>query len=85
MRPRFYIGTYDGPEVPMQVERPPVTSIPEPIARLAWNEYAPRFPGQEFEHFFHQRGGFGAVEIIHLLADRIERLEDERTRERSNG
>ena len=82
-RPRFYVGSGWGNEmVPMQADRPPETAVPEPIARLAWDEYQQRFQGQEFDHFFHQRGGFSAYELILLLGDALERRAEVLLRER---
>ena len=61
--------------VPMQVVHR--TNIPEPIAQLAWAEYQRRFSSQNFDDFFHGRGGFSSTEIILLLADALERQEAE--------
>jgi len=49
-------------------------SIPEPIARLAHDEYA-RIYGADYQTFerLHERGGFGVGEVIALLADALER------------
>lgn len=74
-KPRFYVGGWTGDTVPMQVTHS--STVPEPIARLAWTEYQRRFSGQTFENFFHRRGGFSSSELISLLADALERLEVE--------
>lgn len=61
-----------GPQVPCQWQSGSVgrTSVPEPIARLAHEEYA-RHHGQTFERL-HERGGFSPGEIMMLLADALE-------------
>lgn len=46
-----------------------ITGIPEPIARLVYEEY---HYDQTFERL-HERGGFSAAECIAALADIIER------------
>lgn len=71
------------PQVPMQIEALIQTrrrsTIPEGIARLAYDEYAARYgTDQSFERL-HERGGFGVLEIVTLLADRVERLQSGRT------
>ena len=48
------------------------TQLPEPILRLAQDEYDRQFPGQPYERM-QQRGGLGVLEIIALLADSLER------------
>lgn len=48
-------------------------TIPEGVARLAYEEYAHNYgTSQSFERL-HERGGFGTDELIGLLADPIER------------
>lgn len=48
-------------------------TIPEPVARLIYEQYAyENGTSQSFERL-HQRGGFGMIEAIGLLADLIER------------
>lgn len=62
------------PRVPLQVKiwRGEQPTVPEGIARLAYEEYSRRFgTDQPFERI-HERGGFGHNEIIALLADRLE-------------
>ncbi len=62
------------PTVPLQ----PVAGrcvVPEPIARMAYDEYARHYgTDQSFEHL-HERGGFGTIELMHLLCERIVFLE----------
>lgn len=50
-------------------------SISERIARMAYVEYGSRY-SQSFERL-HERGGFGAGELIMLLAERVAHLEAE--------
>lgn len=75
-KPRFFFHYNDYPNrVPLQLRINPHESptIPEPIARLAYEEYSRRMgTDQSFERI-HQRGGFGYTEVISLLADLIER------------
>lgn len=47
-------------------------TLPEPILRLAQDEYDRQFPGQPYERM-QERGGLGVLEIIGLLADSLER------------
>lgn len=59
------------PRVPLQEGHG--GTIPEGVARLAYEQYAHRFgTSQSFERL-HERGGFGTLEIIGLLADLVER------------
>lgn len=46
--------------------------LPEPVLRLAQDEYDRQFPGQPYERM-QERGGLGVLEIIGLLADSLER------------
>lgn len=55
--------------VPFQGTHSTVSAIPEPIARLIYEEY---HHDQTFERL-HERGGFGVGEAIAALADIIER------------
>jgi hypothetical protein len=48
--------------------------VPRLIAEAAFVEYDQRFGGQTFEQL-HERGGFGTLEIMCLLYDRIKWLE----------
>jgi hypothetical protein len=50
--------------------------VPRLIAEAAFVEYDQHFGGQTFEQL-HERGGFGTLEIMCLLYDRIKRLEEE--------
>jgi hypothetical protein len=60
-----------GPQVPIQSDH--LTRIPEPVARLAYEQYAYEYgTDQSFERL-HERGGFGTGEALALLADLIER------------
>lgn len=59
--------------MPMQHTHPPMRGIPEPIARLAYEEYANQGNQEQSFERLHDRGGFSDVEIIGLLADLIER------------
>lgn len=75
-RGRWFMGMagYRGPVRPVlrggETRR---TDMPEPIARLAYEEYANQGHGdQSFEHI-HQRGGFSMGEYVALLADLVER------------
>lgn len=52
--------------------------IPEPIARLVYEEYSAHYGTRQSFERIHERGGFGAAEVIAALADIIER-------ERGNG
>lgn len=76
--PERWLSHYNSaqPRVPLQaprVKRDEPFTIPEGIARLAYEEYAHRFgTDQSFERL-HERGGFGTVECLALLADLIER------------
>lgn len=71
--------------VPLQVrlKHNEKTTIPEPIARLAYEEYAYQFGTQQSFERLHERGGFGYAEVIALLADLIEREREDYTREHS--
>lgn len=64
----------DPQQVPMQREdRSKRCTVPEGVARLAYEEYSYQYgTGQSFERL-HERGGFGEYELIALLADLIER------------
>lgn len=55
--------------VPFQGTHSTVSGIPEPIARLIYEEY---HHDQSFERL-HERGGFGVGEALAALADIIER------------
>lgn len=55
--------------VPFQGSHSTVTAIPEPVARLIYEEY---HYDQSFEEL-HRRGGFGTAEAIAALADIVER------------
>lgn len=55
--------------VPFQGGHSTITGIPEPIARLIYEEYG---NDQTFDRL-HERGGFGTGEAIAALADIIER------------
>jgi hypothetical protein len=46
--------------------------LPEPVLRLAQDEYDIQFPGQPYERM-QERGGLSLLEIIGLLADALER------------
>lgn len=48
--------------------------LPEPVLRLAQAEYDARYPGQPYERM-QERGGLSVLEIVALLADRVQRLE----------
>lgn len=61
--------------MPVQVgtfHRPGVrTTVPTPIAEMAYAEYARQYgTDQSFERL-HQRGGFGVIELMTLLCQRI--------------
>ena len=61
--------------VPLQVKikKTEPQTIPEELARLAYEQYSYLFgTDQSFERI-HERGGFGYVEVICLLADLVER------------
>lgn len=65
--------------VPIQVgtfHRPGVrTTVPTPVAEMAYAEYARQNgTSQSFERL-HERGGFGVLELMHLLCQRIVFLE----------
>lgn len=53
--------------------RTPRPQLPEPIARLAYEEYVNQGHGNQSFDRLHERGGFGVTEVISLLADLIER------------
>lgn len=59
--------------VPMQHSRHHEPGIPEPIARLAYEEYANQGHGSQSFDRLHERGGFSEAEIVLLLSDLIER------------
>lgn len=83
-RARWFMGAgvWKGRRMPWQIPRRWRTgrapgdgsdTVPEPIARLAYEEYANQgHGGQSFERI-HERGGFGVTEVVNLLADLIER------------
>lgn len=52
--------------------------IPEQIAKIAWEEYNKKYPGQSFERI-KERGGFGWFELIALLYKRILSMESSYT------
>lgn len=54
------------------------SGIPEPIARLVYEEYSAHYGTTQSFDRIQERGGFGVTEVIAALADIIER-------ERSNG
>lgn len=61
--------------VPLQVKikkNEPVT-IPEELARLAYEQYSYLFGNDQSFERIHERGGFGYIEVICLLADLLER------------
>lgn len=80
---RYWYGelqSWKGPRGTVQVEAPvgrafrdhAALTLPEPVLRLAQEEYDRRFPGQPYERM-QQRGGLGVLEVVALLADIIER------------
>lgn len=78
---RWYgaISRYEGAKGKVQVEglvrdheRGKRLMLPEPILRLAQDEYDHQFPGQPYERM-QERGGLGLLEVIGLLADSLER------------
>lgn len=73
------LNSWQGKRVPVQRlhgRDSQALTIPEPIARLAYEEYAAQFGrSQSFERL-HERGGFGTMELICLLADLVERREE---------
>lgn len=46
--------------------------LPEPVLRLAQDEYDIQFPGQPYKRM-QERGGLSVLEIVGLLADSLER------------
>jgi hypothetical protein len=52
--------------------------LPEDILRMAQTEYDDQFPGQPYERM-QQRGVLSVLEIVRLMADRILRLEVEKS------
>lgn len=50
--------------------------LPEPVLHLAQAEYDRQLGGQPYERM-QERGGLGVLEIVALMADRIEYLERE--------
>lgn len=50
-----------------------IRGLPESILLLAHEEYAAQGHSQSFERI-QERGGFGVMEVIALLADHLERL-----------
>ena len=80
-RGRFVFNFNTWPlRVPMQVklERGRLPTLPEPIARLVYEQYAYQFGTEQSFERLHERGGFGHREVIALLADLIEREREER-------
>ncbi len=67
------LSDYEGPKVPVQVRNDyqRLAQLPEPLVRLAWEAYFRRHKSQTFERL-HERGGFGLMEIVALLADNAE-------------
>lgn len=65
--------------VPVQVgtfHRPGVrTSVPTPIAEMAYAEYVRQYGNDQSFERLHQRGGFGVIELMALLCQRIVFLE----------
>jgi hypothetical protein len=49
-------------------------TLPEPVIRLAQDEYDRQYPGQPYERM-QERGGLSLLEIVGFMADRIERVE----------
>ncbi len=82
--PRWYGGLmrWTGPKGVVQIESDVRTAVlprggerfrlPEPVLRLAQEEYDRQHPGQPYERM-QERGGLGLLEIVGLLADLIER------------
>ena len=60
----------------MQGDHPLPRNISEPIARLAYEEYANQGHGRQSFDRLHERGGFSTLEIVWLLADLVERTRD---------
>lgn len=77
--PRWAMGwtSWKGPTGVAQTSNirrnhPESIRLPEPILRLAQEEYDRQFPGQPYERM-QERGGLSVTEIITFLADLIER------------
>lgn len=49
--------------------------VPEPIARMAYAEYERQYGSSQSFDRLHERGGFGAIELMLLLCQRIAFLE----------
>jgi hypothetical protein len=47
--------------------------LPVPILELAWQEYAAQGHGSQSLERLNERGGFGVIELVYLLADAVER------------
>lgn len=81
-RRRHYANRANVPKGIVQVEpmfeqrigRPKPVYLPESILRLAHEEYS-MYHNQSFERI-QERGGFGVMEVITLLADHINRLKE---------
>ena len=58
-----------------QVQRSQRLTVPERIARAAYAEYSDQCGTRQSFEQLHDRGGFGTLELMDLLVDRIERLE----------
>lgn len=60
-------------------EREPESrSLPEPICRLAMEEYHQQFGTRQSYERMQERGGLGILEMVRLLADYVERLKYEK-------
>lgn len=57
--------------LPIQVGTVAREGIPEPIARMVYDEYARQYGASQSFERLHQRGGFGVIEALHLLCQRI--------------
>ena len=84
MRGKWYgnVGDYQGATEVVQIDsrlsqpRRLALRLPEPILRRAHEEYVSQYPGQSFDRI-QERGGFGVLELVGLLADALSIREDE--------
>jgi hypothetical protein len=62
-------------QVGVELGRDGRSTVPEPIARMAYAEYERQGHGSQSFDRLHERGGFGVVELMTLLCQRIAFIE----------
>lgn len=64
---------HDHTRLPLQIDR--TGGVPRWIAEHGYREYVRKYGRSQSFDRLHERGGFGHIELLTLLAERIERLE----------